>query len=82
MLTKQGFQEMKTHDYPSSNPLYQILTKVESGGELSQVDIDWLTKSRLLTIAFIRTEQNKKNHIKSQLYILKKQYQISTYFRF
>ncbi len=79
MLTKQGFSEIETHDYPSSNPLYQILTKVESGGELNQVDIDWLTKERLFeTIAFIRTEQDKKNYIKSQLDILKKQYKIST----
>ncbi|MEG4577672.1 hypothetical protein QUA56_34150 [Microcoleus sp. N3A4] len=80
MLTKQGFSEIETHDYPSSNPLYQILTKVESGGELNQVDIDWLTKERLFeTIAFIRTEQEQKTQIKNQLDILKKQYKISTY---
>ena len=79
-LKISGFSESETHDYSSSNPLYQILTKVESGGELSQVDIDWLTKERLFeTIAFIRTEQERKNQIKRQLNILKQQYKISTY---
>jgi len=83
MLKDLGLSESETQDSLSSNPLYQILTKVESGGELNQVDIDWLTQERLFdTLEFIRTEQAKKNHIKSQLDILKKQYKISTYLDF
>ena len=83
ILKDLGFS-FETHHSLSSNPLYQILNKVESGGELSPVDIDWLTKERLFnTIEFIRTEQDKKNQIKnqikSQLEILKKQYKISTF---
>jgi hypothetical protein len=66
MLTKQGFSAIETQDFLSSKSLTlcQILTKVESGGDLNQVDIDWLTKERLFeTIAFIRTKQDKKNQI-------------------
>jgi len=84
MLANSGFSTIQTQDSSSFNPLYQILNKVELGGELSQVDIDWLTKEHLFdTIEFIQTEQDKKNQIKnqikSQLDILKKQYKISTY---
>ncbi|OCQ98492.1 hypothetical protein BCD67_07990 [Oscillatoriales cyanobacterium USR001] len=58
MLKDLGFSELETQD-SSSNPLYQILTKVESGGELSQVDADWLTQQHLFkTIAFIRSYKN------------------------
>ena len=61
MLANSGFSTVKTQDSSSSNPLYQILTKVESGGELSQVDIDWLTKDRLFeTIAFIQQQKRSQ----------------------
>ncbi len=66
-LKNSGFSVSSPQSYSSSNPLYQILTKVESGGELSQVDIDWLTKEGLFdTIEFIETEQEKKNPKKRQ----------------
>jgi hypothetical protein len=80
MLKNLGFSDLETQDSLSSNPIYQILSKVESGGELSQADIDWLTKERLFdALKFIRTEQDNKNQIKRQLNILKQQYKISTY---
>jgi len=80
MLKNLGFSDFETQDSLLSNPIYQILSKVESGGELSQADIDWLTKERLFdALKFIRTEQENKNQIKRQLNILKQQYKISTY---
>ena len=79
MLKTLGFSDLETQDSLLSNPIYQILSKVESGGELNQVDIDCLTKERLFdTLEFIRTEQDKKKQIKRQLEILKEQYKIST----
>ena len=80
MLKNSGFSALNPQSYSSSNPLYQILTKVESGDQLNQVDIDWLTKESLFdTIEFIETEQEKKNQKKMQLDIWKKKYKISTY---
>ncbi|MEG5057550.1 hypothetical protein QUB60_04350 [Microcoleus sp. A2-C5] len=75
MLANSGFSTIQTQDSSSSNPLYQILNKVELGGELSQVDIDWLTKEHLFdTIEFIRKEEEKKKEEKNkkQLQIFKK----------
>ena len=49
-LKAYGFSGFQTQENYSSNTLYQILNKVEPGGNVNQVDLDWLTTNNLFNI--------------------------------